>query len=249
MSVGLRRTTLLALICTALFALPLRAQFANVYQDDNWHFHLSPFGWLNSISGVVKAGGETVDLGASSLSDVQLGLHVEVLKKAWVILAEGGYLKYGLQGQIEDGTAAELDVTEWMGEGAVGYSFGTMQRWFTILGGVRYLNVEGETRVQGQQPESGSLDIWDPYLGLRFFWGVYEQVPIILRGDVGGLQISDVDLSWRITLGAGYRFSDRFTVDGGWRWFDLEYKSGSGDEQVIYDVRKHGPYLALTLGF
>ncbi|UCG89201.1 MAG: outer membrane beta-barrel protein [Gemmatimonadota bacterium] len=242
------RTTMLALLCTNLLAPPVQAQVKIPYQDDNWHLNITPFAMLNGIDGVVKAGGETVDLSSTSLSEVQFGLHLAVLKKAWIIQAEGSYLKYSLQGGTSDGTPARLDLTQSMGDAAVGYSFGTNQRSFAVLGGVRYLNIKGETTVQGQQPESGSQDIWDPYLGLRFFWGVYDRVPVVLRADVGGFQISDVDLSWRVTVGAAYQFSDRLAVDGGWRWFDIEYKTSSTADQAIYDVRQNGPYLALTFG-
>ena len=248
MNVAACRAMILTLLGTALLAPPARAQVKIPYQDDDWHLGVTPFVMLNGISGVVKAGGETVDLNSTSLSEGQFGLHVKVLKQAWIIQAEGSYLKYGLQGETEDGTPAQLDLTQSMAEVAVGYSFGTVQRSFAVLGGVRYLKIKGETTVQGQQTESGSQNIWDPYVGLRFFWDVYERVPVVLRADLGGLQISDVDLSWRVTLGAGYRFSRRFAVDGGWRWFDIEYKTSSAADQIIYDVKQNGPFLALTFG-
>ena len=242
------RATMLTLLCTTLLGVPLRAQVVIPYQDENWHLNVTPFAMLNGISGVVKAGGETVDLDATSLNAVQFGLHLAVLKKAWIIEAEGSYLKYGLQGEISDGTPAQLDLTQSMGEAAVGHSFGTQQRSFAVLGGVHYLRIKGETTVQGQQPESGSRSIWDPYVGLRFFWELYQGLPIVLRADVGGLQISDVDLSWRVTVGAGYRFSNRIAVDGGWRWFEIQYKTDSTADQGIYDVRQNGPFIALTFG-
>jgi len=197
----------------------------------------------------VKAGGETVDLGSSSLSNGMFGLHLEVLKKSWVILAEGSYLKFGVDGEVQEGgTPARLDLTQTMAEGAVGYSFGRVERSFAFLGGVRYLNIKGETTVQGGQTQSGSEGIWDPYLGLRFHFNVNPKLPVTLRADVGGFQIADVRRSWRVTLGTGYRFTNRIAIAGGWRWYDVEYKSDSTVDQIIYDVKQHGPFLALTLG-
>ena len=249
MIVASSRAAVLTATTTILIALPLRGQAITPWEDENWHFDISPYGQLTGVSGVVKAGGETVDLGSSSLSSGLFGLHLEVLKKSWIILAEGSYLKYGVDGRAQDdGALARLDLTQTMAEGAVGYSFGRVERSFAFLGGVRYLNIKGETTVEGQPTQSGSEGIWDPYLGLRFNWHVNPKLPIIIRADVGGFQIADVKSSWRVTLGTGYRLSNRIAIAGGWRWYDVEYKSDSTVDQIIYDVKQQGPFLALTFG-
>ncbi|UCD23785.1 MAG: hypothetical protein JSW51_12225 [Gemmatimonadota bacterium] len=248
MIVAASRATVFTAMSVLLVVSPLGGQAVTPWEDDRWHFDISPFGQLTAVSGVVKAGGETVDLGSSSLSNGLFGLHVEVLRKGWVILAEGSYLKYGVDGETPDGTPARLDLTQTMGEGAIGYSFGSVSRSFAFLGGARYLNIKGETTVQGGQTQSGSEGIWDPYLGLRFHFNANPRIPLTLRADVGGFQIADVKNSWRVTIGAGFHVADRIWLAGGWRWYDVEYKSDSTVDQIIYDVKQHGPFLALTLG-
>lgn len=249
MIVAVSRAAVFAALGTLLIALPVRGQAVTPWEDENWHFDISPFAQLVGVSGVVKAGGETVDLGSSSLSNGLFGLHVEVMKKSWVLLAEGSYVKFGVDGTVDDGgSPATLDIKQTILEGAAGYSFGNVSRSFAFLGGVRYLNIKGETTVQGEQTQSGSEGIWDPYLGLRFHFNVNPKLPVTLRADVGGFQISDVSNSWRVTLGAGYRLTNRIALAGGWRWYDIDYKSDSTADQIIYDVKQHGPFLALTFG-
>ncbi len=249
MIVAVSRAAVFTALSTLLIALPLRGQAVTPWEDDRWHFDISPFAQLVGVSGVVKAGGETVDLGSSSLSNGQFGLHLEVLKKSWIILVEGSYLKYGVDGRVQDdGDPARLDLKQTILEGAAGYSFGNVSRSFAFLGGVRYLNIKGETTVQGEPTQSGSEGIWDPYLGLRFHFNVNPKLPVTLRADIGGFQIADVSNSWRVTVGAGYRLTNRIALAGGWRWYDVEYKSDSSPDQIIYDVKQHGPFLALTFG-
>jgi hypothetical protein len=249
MIVAVSRTAVLAALTTFLYAVPFRGQAITPWEDDRWHFDISPFGQLAGMSGVVKAGGETVDLGSSSLSNGLVGLHLEVLKKSWVLLAEGSYVQFGVDGTVDEGaTPARLDLKQTILEGAVGYSFGNVSRSFAFLGGVRYLNVKGETTVQGEQTQSGSEGIWDPYLGLRFHFNANPKLPVTLRADIGGFQIADVKNSWRVTVGAGYRLSNRIALAGGWRWYGVEYSSDSTVDQIIYDVKQHGPFLALTFG-
>jgi opacity protein-like surface antigen len=219
------------------------------YQPAKWHFDISAFAQLTSLSGVVKARGETVNPG-SSYSDVQWGLHAEAAKKSWILLLEGSYLKLTEEAVVQGGTTpAEIEVKQFIVDGAVAYRVGAPTRSFAFVGGVRYQDLQGTTTVEGQAPTTGSQSFWDPYLGMRLHWDTNPKLPIVLRGDVGGLQISDVSLSWRLTLGAGYRVSDSFALSGGWRWYDVEYNTPSGPDQFIWDVNQNGPFLGLTLGF
>lgn len=225
------------------------AQVGMPYQPADWHFDIEASAQLTSVSGVVKVRGETVNP-SRSYSDVAWGLHAEATRSNWVLMLGGSYLKLESDGVVEGGTTpATVEVKQYIVDGAVGYRVGSPIRSFAFVGGVRYQDLQGTTTVQGEAPTTGSRSFWDPYLGLRFHWDANPKLPIALQGDVGGGQISDVRLSWRLTLAAGYRISDNFAISGGWKWYDLEYNTASGPDQFIWDVDQNGPFIGLVAGF
>jgi hypothetical protein len=242
-------TGVLACLGVAASTTAAAAQVGVPYQPAVWHFDISAMSQLTSVSGVVKARGETVNR-STSYSDLGLGLHAEAARRNWVLMLGGSYLKLDGEGVVEGGTTpATVEVKQYTVEGTVGYRVGSPVRSFAFVGGVRYQDLQGTTTVQGEAPTTGSQSFWDPYLGLRFHWDANPKVPIALRGDVGGWQISDVSLSWRLTLAVGYRISDNFAVSGGWHWYDVEYSTASGPDQFIWDVNQNGPFVGLVAGF
>ncbi len=245
----LSRTVAVIVLGTAALAPAASAQVGMPYQPATWHFDITAFAQLTSASGVVKALGETVNPG-TSYSDLTWGVHAEATKSNWVLALGGDYLSLKGDAVVEGGTTtANIEVKQYIVDGTVGFRVGSPVRSFAFVGGVRYQDLEGTTTVQGEAPTTGKDSFWDPYVGMRLHWDANPKFPIVLSGNVGGFQISDVSLSWRATVAGGYRISDNFAISGGWRWYDVEYNTPSGPDQFIWDVNQNGPFLGLTAGF
>ena len=66
------------------------------------------------------------------------------------------------------------------------------------------------------------------------------------RADVGAFGIES-DFTWNASLLVAYEFGEkrRWPVYMGYRAFDIDYKSGSGEDELRYDVLTSGPALGL----
>ena len=62
------------------------------------------------------------------------------------------------------------------------------------------------------------------------------------RGNIGGFGIGS-KLSWQLQAYAGYRFSQLFELQLGYRVIGLDYEKGSGEDRFLYDVDTFGPVL------
>jgi hypothetical protein len=47
----------------------------------------------------------------------------------------------------------------------------------------------------------------------------------------------------------GFRFTDRFSLEVGYRWLDLDYETGDGTDRFAYDVLTQGPVGGLAFRF
>jgi hypothetical protein len=65
-----------------------------------------------------------------------------------------------------------------------------------------------------------------------------------LFGDVGGFGAGS-QLEWQVVPVLGYELNKRFTLQAGYRYLDVNYRSGG----FKYDVRLSGLFLGTTIRF
>lgn len=64
--------------------------------------------------------------------------------------------------------------------------------------------------------------------------------------DVGGFGIEDSsDLTWQVSAGLGYRFNDKWSVVGGYRYYSVEHE----EEFVTTTIEVSGPFLGVQARF
>ena len=115
-----------------------------------------------------------------------------------------------------------------------------------VYAGVRVYAAETElTLITG--PMSQDREWVDPIVGLdaRFPTGKWR---FGVRADIGGFGAGS-DLSWSTVLAANYEFTDLFSIALGYRWFDIDYQSGSGADAFLFDVQLTGPFVAFVFRF
>jgi hypothetical protein len=122
---------------------------------------------------------------------------------------------------------------------------------FDVGGGLRHLDVSIETELHGQgttPDESFSAEAgWtDAVIAARFSQQFNDNWYGVAYADVGGFGIGDSsDLTWQAFAGAGYRFSETWSVAGGYRNLTIEREFGPLD--VTSDVS--GPFLGFQARF
>jgi len=257
--------------CTSLLAqepqssVPIAAQTQPAGKTDNttssaaegWHFGLSPYLWFSGIHGTVGVLGRDASVHAGFgdiISNLNLGLmaaaelrHKRVLLVTdlmWIKLSEDKGLPENQLGEI----TAKSRVQNFMLGPEVGYRFVEQPRLnVDAFTGFRYWHLgsslEFEPNPLGQKV-STSQNWVDPLLGARLQTPLSRKLRFTLFGDVGGFGAGS-QLEWQVVGLLGYQLNKRFTLQAGYRYLDVNYRSGG----FKYDVAMSGLLLGTTIHF
>jgi hypothetical protein len=142
-----------------------------------------------------------------------------------------------------------VDMDQWMVEPTISYQ---VSKYVEPLVGVRYNNLNAEIRRPGILPtprvRSGTQDWWDPIVGANLRLPLGKNLSLNLRGDIGGFGVGS-DLTWQVFPFLGWRFAKWGSLQAGYRWFYMDYESGSGSSRFEYDMLIQGPQIGFTLHF
>lgn len=97
----------------------------------------------------------------------------------------------------------------------------------------------------------GTTEDWlEPFFGARIICELNDRVAFHARSDAGGFGIgSATDLTWQVAGGVDVTLSDRFIVNAGYRYIDLDYSRGSDANKFAIDLQAQGPVIGLTIIF
>lgn len=107
--------------------------------------------------------------------------------------------------------------------------------------GARINTLQGELTFKGPDIRVERDKTWvDPLVGLTLRTPVGERFQMRLYTEIGGFGMGS-DFAWQIFPSLGFRLTDRASLEFGWRWLDLDYENGEGNERFAYDVLSQGP--------
>ena len=232
------------LVCLAVLVASTPTQ-AQMSAPSPWSFELTPYFSSMGSSGVIEGAGNSVefDFSAGDVAEVrnfQFAARFEARNGDWTIL--GDLSLVSLQGAESEGIEVEVD--QFMFEAAGAYHIAP---WLEFLFGARYQNtsldfVQSETSV-GKRNRG-----WvDPILGGRVSQS-FRRWRVEARADVGGVLFgSDLAFNGYTTL--GFRPANPVSLVVGYRVFDVDYATDTGEALFVYDVNRNGPVFAVTLHF
>lgn len=84
----------------------------------------------------------------------------------------------------------------------------------------------------------------DPIIGARIQYDVLKNVSLGLTGDIGGFGLGS-DFTWSAVATASWQFHKNWRLIGGYRYLDVDYESGSGDNKYAFDGSMQGPILGV----
>ena len=176
-------------------------------------------------------------------------------------------------------TLSELSATfelfkKWHGEPAAWKGGYGARRGFTaldVVAGGRYNSVEITTDVLLNVGAKLTPDIvpisitntgqirariaadeqWvDPFVGLRLRMDSGTGYQFYARGDVGGFSASS-DFVWQAIAGVmgQCRCNENLSWTVGYRALDIDYSTGSGSDEFVFDMLIHGPVIGATWRF
>jgi hypothetical protein len=122
--------------------------------------------------------------------------------------------------------------------------------WAELMLGGQFNSIDAS--ITGTGPVgflSENTQSWfDPLVGLRLTAPEGGKWRVALQAHVGGFGIGS-DFAWQLYPQFGYRFSQLFELVGAYRAINLDYKTGSGTSEFVYDVITFGPQLGIVLHF
>jgi len=216
--------------------------------QDKWEHTLVPFYlWASGIEGQSQLGPATAPVSiafsdALEHLDTALTVHYEAKKGKWGVLADLYHLSLQPQGTLPNGASAGIDLTNTIYE--LGGIYRPGPEGLDVLFGLRGMDLNMEGGIGGSPKRTLVDETWlDAFVGIRKNFAFTQKASFTFRGDIGA---GDSNFVWNAALLFNYKFNDRISMFGGYRWLDYDYENGSGRDRFAYDVTYEGPAIALS---
>jgi hypothetical protein len=223
-----------------------------------WEFRLTPYAWLTAIDGTNGPSAEPAEVDASfsdiaDVLDMAAALQFEARHGRWGFLADGFYSELGASGTSKGPAQADVDISfeQFIGELEVMYRVADCPDYFVdVYAGLRYTKLQLDLDIEGTGPldlgreVSADRDWADPIIGLRSQWNLNERWFLAGKGDIGGFGVSS-DFTWNVQASVGYNFTEMFSMELGYRYFDTDYE----DSGFTYDIAQFGLLLNANFRF
>lgn len=228
---------------------------ASVAHAAEWTHEIAPYVWGSSMQGTVGVGALTAETDMS-FSDILDNLEFGFMgtyrasTDRYSITVDAIYMGLGATERGPGGVLkADIDLDQVGLSADFGYALNDR---FTVLAGLRYVDLETQVEVGGPLGNQRSASVqqsWvDPVIGAQYSWPFADQWSLNLRGDVGGFGIGS-DFAWQAIATLRWHFSPRTGVGLAYRHLDMDYEDGKGDNRFLYDVATSGPALGVIFTF
>ncbi len=260
-----------AFMVLSLAIFPLLAQQAQA-SDKEWKFELTPYVWLPSLDVDSTVSGMTANLNLS-FSDVAdnfdlyglMGRFEAWRGNKWGLILDGVFLKMKNQNDMQTKSPlvvnADLEIRQELVDLGFAYRFvnkleGASALQFDPYVAARYTYLKQEIRLKGSAGPfggpgtllGGNESWFDPIVGLRVAFLINQAWSLAARGEVGGFGVGS-ELTWSALVGVDWRVASWGSVKLGYKWYYLDYKTGSGSNEFAFDGTMHGPWLGFTFHF
>jgi hypothetical protein len=239
------RRVLLAIVIVVLAAgawTPASAQAGG----DEWDVLVAPYLMGASMSGTTTVRGleADVDVSASDIfSNLQFGaMGMLIAKKGhWGVGADVIWMALGT-------TVRETNVDFNQGAFAF-YGLRALGPAADLTFGVRVNTLQGDVTFKRIDVSRSQDKTWvDPIVGVILRTPGTHRVQLRTYTEIGGFGAGS-DFAWQIFPSLGIRLTDRASFEIGYRWLDLDYSAGEGNEKFAYDVLTQGPVAGFGLRF
>jgi hypothetical protein len=214
--------------------------------SDKWDVVVEPYFMGASMSGTTAVRGREVDVDVSAsdiFSNLQFGaMGLVVARKGnWGFGADAIWMALGT-------TVRETNVDFNQGAFAA-YGLRRLGAAADVTVGMRVNTLQGNLEFKRLGVEVDQDKTWvDPLVGLTVRTPGTHRVQARVYTEIGGFGVGS-DFTWQIFPTVGFKFSDRFSLEVGYRWLDLDYSTGDGNERFAYDVLTQGPVGGLAFRF
>jgi hypothetical protein len=242
-------------LAVTILSLTISASFgpgtAMAAENDDWEFRISPYVWMMGLDGTTSILGQDANVDASfsdifDVLNIALSANMELSKGKFFIVFDPLYaqLEADFAGPIGGPVAGTVDVDMVIADLNVGYSF---DENFGIYAGARHYD-QDITLTANLVPQQSLGDNWTDFIvGLRAGGEVSENWSIMGKLDaaVGG----DSESAWYFQAVLLRHFGTNKHLNLGWRYYDVDYESGTGISRFKWDVAHSGPVVGFSWEF
>jgi len=245
----LRQTKLASVVLILGVSMMLIPGVSTAQEGDGWNFRVTPYLWMLGLDGTTAALGNDVPLEADfkdilDLLNMALSVNMELNNGKWFVVLDPMWAS--LEAPIETGgpISGKVEIELLIIDALVGVS---LSEHFDVYAGVRYYD-QDITIVPSSLPEIGLGDDWtDVLVGFRFHGEISEKWSFSgrLDGAIGG----DSDSAIYAQAVFLRHIGDNKHFDIGYRYYDVDYESGSGLTRFKWDVTQTGPLIGFSWEF
>lgn len=243
MGVGVQKVKIWAVVTVILSAwAPAAAQA----QTGDWNVVVAPYLMGASMSGNTTVRGREVevDVPASEVfSNLQFGaMGLMIAKKGhWGFGADVIWMALGT-------TVRETNVDFNQGAFAF-YGLRELGPAADLMFGLRVNTLQGELTFKTINLDVSQDKTWvDPIVGIRLHTPGNRRLSFGVYGEIGGFGAGS-DFAWQLFPRVGLGLTEKTSLEFGWRWLDMDYATGEGNEQFGYDVLTQGPVAGFAFRF
>ena len=229
--------------------------YSGAQEEEEWQWIITPYFFLPSIDADSTIAGQTTYIDAS-LGDIldtfdvmSLSLRTEGWKGQWGFILDGTWTD--MDGDFGPDDVVNVDVEQWYVDGLAGWrnlsdEGGMMPAWCDITAGLRYNSLRQSIGLP--MASFGGTETWtDLMVGTRGVWALSDRWSLVVRGDIGGFDISDsADLSASATGGFSWLFTEAWSANLGYRYYYLDYETERSDGTFGFKGEEQGLWLGVS---
>jgi hypothetical protein len=229
-------------VVTAVAVTPAAAQPAG----DEWNVRVAPYLMGAAMSGTTTVRGADVDVDLSAsdiLSNLQFGAMglVVARKGPWGFGSDLIWMALGT-------TVRDTNVDFNQGAFAF-YGLRQLSPAADVTFGLRVNTLQGELTFKGPGVTRDQNKSWvDPIAGVTLRTPADRRAQVRLYTEVGGFGAGS-DFTWQVFPTFSLRLTERASLEFGYRWLDVDYATGEGNEEFRYDMLTQGPVVGFGFGF
>ena len=213
---------------------------------DEWNVLVAPYLMGAAMSGTTTVRGVDVDVDLSAsdvFSNLQFGaMGIAVARKGdWEFGADLIWMALGT-------TVRDTNVDFNQGAFAF-YGLRRLSPAADVTFGLRVNTLQGELTFKGPGITRNQDQTWvDPIAGITIRTPAKRRVQLRLYTEAGGFGAGS-DFTWQVFPDLSINLTQKASLEFGYRWLDLDYATGEGNDQFRYNVLTQGPVVGFALRF
>jgi len=245
-------TITMMVLCSAAMFTP---GLATAQQSSDSYFRVTPYIWFMSLDGTTAVLGQDTDVDMSfgdilDVLNIALSVNMEWNTGQWFFVLDPFWSDLEADFAVPSPPAplpisGKIEIELILVDAVVGY---VLNENFDIYAGVRYYDQDIAVVPSGPAPSISLGDDWTDFnIGFRVHNKIGDKWSF--SGKLDGAVAGDSDSAWYLQAVLMRHFGENKHLDLGWRYYDVDYESGSGLTRFKWDVAHSGPVVGFSWTF